>query len=268
MMLAKYWQVTKTSWENGFVYRLNFLMWRVRAGIWLLTVYFLWGGIFQRTDGFLSYDKAAMMTYILGTGVLATIVFSTRSIDVGTEIAEGDLSNYLLKPVNYFAYWFSRDLADKLLNILFVIGEIGLIIFFLRPPLIMPTASGLIAMFLLVSILALVLYFIFSFLVSAFTFWYPEHNGWPIRFFVFVLLEFLAGGLFPLDILPPVVFSLLRLLPPAYFMYYPLQVFLGRLSFWEGVGVVSGLIFWIFLLAIVLNLVWRRGIKVYEAYGR
>ena len=42
MTFSKYFGIAKVSWQNGFVYRLNFVMWRLRNVIQLLTVYFLW----------------------------------------------------------------------------------------------------------------------------------------------------------------------------------------------------------------------------------
>ena len=35
------------------------------------------------------------------------------------DVAQGELSNYLIKPMNYFKYWFTRDMSSKILNISF-----------------------------------------------------------------------------------------------------------------------------------------------------
>lgn len=266
--MRKYLQVFKTSWADGFVYRLNFIMWRVRSLVRLLAVFFLWLAILKSRSEIFGYDQSLLLTYILGTSVLSALVLGSRSQQIGSEIAQGDLSNYLLKPINYFLYWLSRDLADKLLNLFFVFIELALIIWLLKPPLVSLPNPSIIFTFIIISILAMLIYFFFSFLISSFTFWYPEYDGWPLRFFIFMIIEFLAGGLFPLDILPEFAFKIFRLLPPAYFLYYPMQIYLNRLSANELTAVISTMIFWFLALYLLARFVWRKGLKIYGAYGR
>lgn len=266
--MSKYFQVFKISWANGFVYRLNFIMWRVRSLFHLFTVYFLWIAIFGQRQQVFGYSQSVMLTYVLGTAVLRSFVLSSRSVTVGMEIANGNLSNYLIKPINYFANWLSRDLADKLLNIFFVTIEISLFILLFKPSVIPPASLAHLVLFLLATIIAMLMYFFFSFLVSSFTFWYPEHNGWPLRFIIFMVLEFLAGSLFPLDIFPQSVFNIFRLFPPAYFLFYPMQIYLGRLPTDQLGSVFLIMGFWLLILYKITQLVWKKGLKIYGAYGR
>lgn len=266
--LQKYLQVLKISWSNGFVYRLNFIMWRVRSVLQLLVVYFLWHAIFKEGGTLAGYDKQTMLTYVLGTAILRSFVLGSRSIDIGQEIASGDLNNFLLKPINYFANWLTRDLADKALNFIFVIIELTIFILVLKPPLLVQTRLFYIASFVVLSTFAMLIYFFLSFLISATTFWYPEHNGWPARFLSFVIIEFLSGGLFPLDIFPQTVFRVLRILPPAYFLFYPLQVYLGRINAQEVFSTATTMIIWLAVLVLIARFVWYRGLAIYGAYGR
>lgn len=264
----KYFQVAKTSWSGGFVYRLNFVMWRVRNVVQLIAIYFLWFAVMSRNSTAFNYTTAQMLTYILGTSLIRALVFGQRSIDAQNEIGSGDLNNYLVKPIGYFKYWFSRDIADKLLNILFSIGEIAILLIWLRPEIYLQTNPLMLAGFLLASLLAMVMYFYFSFLVSMTTFWIPEENGWPQRFLIFVVLEFFSGGLFPLDILPPAVYAVIGKLPSAYFLNAPLQIYLGRFSATEMASTLLMMVIWIAVLRITANWTFRKGLKIYGAYGR
>ena len=100
------------------------------------------------------------------------------------------------------------------------------------------------------------------------TFWIPEGNGWPQRFLIFVSLEFFAGGLFPLDILPEAIFKIAKNLPSAFFLNFPLQIYLGRLSVQEVFSTILIMFAWLFVLITVAKFIWHRGLKVYGAYGR
>lgn len=264
----KYSQIFKISWENGFVYRLNFVMWRVRSILRILMLYFLWSAVFSRSETVFGYEKSAMLTYILGTSILQALVLGSRSADVGGEISNGDVSNFLLKPVSYLRYWFVRDLADKLLNILFVVAELGLIFWILRPSLIFPQNGSTVLFFIIASLLAMFLFFYLSLLVSMTAFWYPEHGSWPPRFLFTVILEFIAGGIFPLDILPGLVFGLIKFLPTTYLLFFPLQIYLGRISGKEMFFGLIVMIAWTFILGKIVHFVWQKGLRRYEAYGR
>ncbi|MCH7951255.1 ABC-2 family transporter protein [Patescibacteria group bacterium] len=268
IFFKKYIQIAKTSWANGFVYRLNFVMWRIRNVIQLLTIYFLWFAVSSNQDKIFSYTQASILTYVLGSSIIRAMVLSSRSIDAQGEIASGDLSNHLVKPINYFIYWASRDMSDKLLNILFAIFEITLLIVVIRPPIQFQTNLALIALFAGSVVLAAILFFIFSFIISMTTFWYYEYNGWAQRYLSFVILEALAGGLFPLDILPPTFAKIAIVLPTAYFIYFPMQIYLGRINPTQIVVGYAVMLFWIVALYYFGQMLWKKGLKVYGAYGR
>ena len=132
--LKKYLTIFKISWQNGFVYRLNFIVWRTRSVVLLLTIYFFWFAVYQFNKQIVGYDEQMMLTYIIGTSIMHSLVLGSRSVDVSAEIGTGGLSNYLIKPINYFSYWLARDFADKILNLIFVAFELSLIFFILKPP--------------------------------------------------------------------------------------------------------------------------------------
>jgi len=266
--LRKYVSIAATSWQNGFVYRLNFIMWRVRNFIQLLTIYFLWSSVTSNQDQIFSYSQSAILTYILGSSIIRAFVMSSRSIDAQGEIASGDLNNYLVKPLNYFLNWVSRDIADKSLNVIFSVAEISIVILWLRPPFVFQTNPSTLLLFVVSILLATILYFMFSFIVSMTTFWYYENNGWAQRFLTFVLIESLAGSLFPLDILPQQIAKIFQLLPTAYFIYYPMQIYLGRLDPTQTITGFSITLFWIITLFFIGQTLWRRGLKIYGAFGR
>lgn len=265
--MRKYWQVFKTSWQESFVYRLNFIMRRVRSILLLLTVYFLWRAVFQNNQIIFGYDQAKILTYVLGTSILRAIVLSSRTAEVGEEISQGNLSLYLLRPISYLKYWFSRDLSEKALNILFSLGELTLLFFLLRPPFLLQTNPLLLLFFALSLLLALLLYFYLDFSLGLIVFWMPE-SVWAPRFLFIIILEFLAGGLFPLDILPSGVFNTLQILPFSYLLFFPLNIYLGKI---EIEGIMAGLtigVAWLIIMYEVGQLLWAKGLRLYSAEGR
>lgn len=265
-LFLKYAIVVRASWQEHLIYRVNFLLWRFRAILHLLVLYFLWSVIFSSQEELFGYTTSTILTYVLGTSLVRSFVLSSQSASVAGEILEGRLSNFLLRPFSYFGWWFAKDLADKILNILFVFLELGILIFFLRPPVFLQSNPFILLLSLLVTFLALLLYFYLSFLLSLIAFWVRE--VWAPRFLTMVILEFLSGGTFPLDILPAKIFAFLQVLPFTYLVFFPLKVYLGQLRLDEILRGMGILVVWLVIMYLAVGWVWQKGLRAYAAEGR
>jgi ABC-2 type transport system permease protein len=266
--MQKYLAVFQISFAQEFVYRMNFIMWRVRNILQIFLLFFLWDAIFADPQRVVfGYDRAKILTYVFGLLFLRSLVLSSRSVDVAGEIARGDLTNYLLKPINYFKYWFTRDLSSKALNLVFAFLEAGLIYVLLKPPFFLQTNFLLLALFFLSAFLAVVIYFLLLFVFSSLPFWFPE-QAWGSVFLLFIFTDFLGGGAFPLDILPASIQQVLYLTPFPYLLFMPLQIYLGKLSLLASFKAVALALVWAGILAFALQRLWNWGLKNYRAEGR
>lgn len=263
----KYWTVFKVSWSNGFVYRLNFLLWRFRSIILVLSIYYFWIAIFQNNATLFGYTKEKILSYVFLTLIIRSFVLGVRSIDVGGEISDGRLSNYLLKPINYLWYWFSRDWADKLLNLAFSIIEFSILFIILKPEIYFQTDAVLILNFLLATILGILIHFFLGSITSYTTFWTPG-NTWGLWFVYFVIQDLLGGVMFPLDILPKTVYQIVMLTPFPYLLYFPANLYLGKIGGTENLAGLIVCVFWVSILYFLTMKIWNRGIKTYQAEGR
>jgi ABC-2 type transport system permease protein len=267
--MNKYISVFKISFQQEFAYKLNFVMWRVRNVLQIFLVFFLWDAVFSDNNRVLfGYDKAKILTYVFGILIVRAFVLSSRTVDVVGEVARGDLSNYLVKPVNYFKYWLTRDFSSKALNLSFVAIETVVLFVLLRPPLFIQTNPFFLLAFATSIVLAILIFFTITFINGSVPFWYPE-AAWGVNFIVLgILVEFLSGGLFPLDVLPSSIQSILSFTPFPYLIFFPIQVYLGKM---ETVGIVKGLgvsAIWLVILWFSVKYIWGKGLKVYQSQGR
>ncbi len=264
--MKKYLQIIRATWAEYMIYRLNFVLWRVRQIMQILVVYFLWWAIFSQQKEIFGYSQAMILTYILLSSLVRTIILGTTTMEIGSLINHGDLSNYLIRPLDFFRYYLARDAADKLLNLIFALGEVTVLFWLLRPPVFWQTDPVKLLLVIGAVILGAVLYFYFSLLLSFLGFWTPD--VWAPRFLSFVMMEFLAGSLFPLDILPKSILGVVQNLPFAYFIYFPLKIYLGQLT---PQAIISGLtmgVLWTLTLGYLAKLVWQRGLRIYTAEGK
>lgn len=232
-------------------------------------LFFLWDAVFRDPEReIFGYDRAKILTYVFGILIVKSFVLATRARDVAGEIGRGDLTNYLLKPVNYFYYWLSRDLSSKVLNLGFAFGEMLVLYLLLRPPFFVQTNFLYLVGFGVAVALAILLFFVIVFMVNFVPFWFPE-LAWGAQFMVIVVLvDFLSGGFFPLDILPQNLQGALDYTPFPYLVFFPLQIYLGKISsgvMFKGMLIAAG---WLVILWWTMKKIWKKGLRVYGAYGR
>ena len=263
-MLRKYLTVFKLSWQNVLQYRLNFLMGRVRSIILLLTLYFLWTTVFRGSSEFFGFTREQIVTYVLVGNFFYSLIFAHSDNDIADAIASGKLSSFLVRPINYLFYWFVRRLASRLMYLLMTILETGVFILLVLPGLQFPTPHNFLLALVSV-ILAILLFTFLDFSAGMLSFWTLRAYG-P-RFALRMLMDFTSGRIFPLNILPQTIFTVLNILPFSFLIFFPLNLFQGRLGSLEIIYGFTMQIFWVASSFLLMRLLWQRGLRRYEAVG-
>ena len=267
--MNKYTSIFKTSLSQEFAYKLNFIMWRLRNVLQIVIFFSLWTAIFyfNNNNAVLGYSYEKIVAYSFMLIVVRSIVLSNRIIDISGHIANGDLTNYLLRPINYFKYWITRDLSSKFLNLSFSAIEITVLFLIIRPNLYIQTDPVRLLLFVVALCVAVFMYFNILMITNCVPFWTPELN-WGAMFLVNMFVEFLSGSTFPLDVFPEVVTKIIKLTPFPYLIYTPIKAYLGQDSLMVTArDLVFGLV-WSVVLYLIMKKVWNRGLKLYEGVGK
>lgn len=265
--MNKYLKIINTSWQNTFTYRFSLIMWQLEKIILFSGSYLFWLAAYGNNNIIAGYSKSTMLTYVVGVLILKDIILTSRTQQIAAEISTGELSKYLIKPIDYLKWMFTIDCGEKISNIFYLVIKLVLVFILFRPPFFIQTNILYLGLLLLTIVLAILIYFYLSLLISLTTFWYLEDNGWPQRFLFDMMMIFLTGGWFPLDILPKPFFNFLELLPTTYLRYFPLQIYLGRLSIDSIFKSAIIMIFWFFALQKLVNIIWKKGLKTFTAQG-
>jgi ABC-2 type transport system permease protein len=264
--MGKYAHVIAIGMQNTLVYRINFLF---RAGfglIPLLATILLWRAVYQGQEQIQGYTLAQMTTYYLVVSVVDMLTAVTDDDwQIAADIREGTISQFLLKPLNYLLYRLCLYFSGRVVYTAFALLPVGGFILWLQDYAVLPPDGAALGLFLVSIVLTGLLQFLISFTMAMLAFWVLE-----VSTFIFVLfaLEYLAGGhLFPLDLLPPVLAKLLAFTPFPYQLYFPVSIYLGRITgaeVWQGLIIQAS---WVALAAFLARFVWERGIRRYGAYG-
>jgi len=264
--MKKYFHLAKVTLQEYLVYRLNFLLWRFRRLVVILTLLFFWLAIYGTRNELLGYQRAQMLTYAIGVAFLRSVILASRTGDLVGQIRSGDLAKNLLRPWNIFKFYFTKDLVDKGLNLGFALVEISLVFYFLKLSFYSPQSVFNYFLFFLICLFSMFLYFLISFWLSLLSFWVDQ--PWAPRWlFGIIFLEFLSGGFFPLDVLPPAVVKVASFTPFPYLIYFPLKIWLEQVDSVQIIKVLLVSLFWVVLFWLIVKRTWDKGLKGYAAYG-
>lgn len=265
--MGKYLHVMRVGFQNTMVYRMNFLLRAAFGLIPLLATIYLWGAVYRGHGADVGgYSLPAMISYYLIVTIVDTLTAVTDDDwQIAADIKDGNISQFLLKPINYTIYRMSLFFSGKLIFAAMSLLPIGLFIFCERRYLVPPAGGAAMGWFVLSLVLTGLLQFFMSYTMALLAFWVLEVSTIIFMLFAF---EYIAGGhLFPINILPPALEHILNLTPFPYLLYFPVSVYLGTI---KGAALTTGLATqagWLIFFAVLSQFVWARGIRKYSAVG-
>ena len=265
--MSKYWHVINIGIQNTLVYRVNFLF-RVTFGLVpLFAVISLWRTVYRdQANAISGYTLSQMISYYL----ILTIVDALTAVNeddwqIAGDIKDGNISQFLLKPIDYLSYRLCLFGAGRLIYTAVAALPVAIFIWAHRQYFVLPADTFTFGCFVLSLVLTGLLQFLFSYTLALMAFWLLEVS--TLIFIVFAF-EYVAGGhLFPLDILPPVVLKALFFTPFPYQLYFPVSIYVGKTA---GNQLYTGLFIqalWVVATYVVARFVWSRGVRKYSAVG-
>ena len=265
--LDKYRHAFLIGLQSNLVYRWNFAFRGFFSLFHLTAVFILWGAAYMGQSELGGFTLNQTLTYFVTLLVLQFFISAfNEDYQISEDIRMGLINQFLLKPINYFAYRFSIFVAARLVS-----GGLVLIPLLVAMPVLYSTLAfpdepwrwgvGLAAMGL-----SALIQFSIAYCFGLLTFWFLEIQGFVI---LSMAIESLFGGqLFPLDLLPAWAYSIAKFLPFYYQMYFPAAIFTGRLTDPAAIG--QGFViqlFWVAALFGLNQLLWVRGLRRHTAVG-
>ncbi len=264
--MKKYLHVLNIGIQNQLVYRVNFLFRACFSLLPLIATISLWRTVYAGKEGSVGgYTLAQMISYYL----VVTLVDMFTAVNeddwqIAADIREGNISQFLLKPIDYLKYRLCLFLAGRAIYTAIALVPVAIFIFFQREYFVAPDWNTF-GWFALSIVMTALLQFFTSYAMALLAFWVLE-----VSTFIFILFafEYIAGGhLFPLDILPPAIMKVLSFTPFPYQLYFPVSIYVGKSS---GHALYQGLtvqFLWVVAAYLFARFMWARGIRKYSAVG-
>ena len=266
--MKKYWHVIGIGIQNNLTYRFNYLTRTLFSFIPLFAMLALWRKIYSGSGGAAhsGWTEAEMIFYYLLVAVVdVTTAVNEDDWQIAADIREGNISQFLLKPVDYLWYRLCLFFSARVTFVMMAFVPLAVFIFCFRSYVVLPASGTALLVFPVSLVLTALLQFFISYSMAMLAFWLLE-----ISTFIFILFafEYLASGhMFPLNLLSPPLFHALLFTPFPYQMYFPIGIYMGKIS---GADLWTGLLaqfLWVLLAYAFARFMWRRGVKRYSAFG-
>ncbi|OWO84340.1 ABC transporter permease [Photorhabdus luminescens] len=249
------------SFSQAIIYRAQSMVWMI-GGVMPIAVMLVWLSLVKggAIGGYTSSDFAVYFLAIYLVRQLTTI-WVMQCLD--SDIRRGELSMLLLRPVPPL-YCYIADHVGQMI----VRGPIILVVFIsgivLSGNLQRLDICNFLA-FLPSLILAWIIIFHLYYCLGLLAFWI--NNAMAFDPLLWALYTILGGSLIPLDLYPPGIAGLLKVLPFASALDSPVQIILGKLDHNELLIGFLIQLFWVIALMLIRALLWSIGLKRYTASG-
>ncbi len=264
--LTKYGHVFLVGLQSNLVYRWNFLIRGFFSLTRLAVVFILWGAAYAGVTQIGGYSVGQTFTYFT---VLIALQFMIGAFNedyqIGEEIRNGLINQFLLKPINYYFYRFTVFLAARAVSGVLVFVPLLVIFPLIRAHLVFPGDPWRLLAAVPALILGALIQFTLAFCFGLLAFWFLEIQGFVILSFAAEVV--LSGQIFPLDLLPPALFRAAQYFPFYYMMYFPAATITGRLDAAAAAHGLAVAAAWVALLGITARSIWLAGLRKHTAVG-
>jgi len=263
--MIKYWAVLKINFLSAFAKKGDFIGQVLINFIQISSFILIWKYSFNnRTfQGYTLQDTIVYYVFVL----FITYATLTTTVDyLSKSIKNGSLSEWLIKPRAILFTEIARSLGEmffRMIQLLPIYLIIAIITTIIAQTAIFSFQSVLFA--LIFALIGLFINILLEYCLSLLAFWMDE--VWSLKHFKDIFADLFGGKRIPLAFFPPVALSVLNILPLRFIFSVPLEYLLQKKSTANLSFDLTLAFIWLITLLIIANILFKKGIRKYAAFG-
>jgi len=263
--MRKNWALLKCFLSEQIEYRVRLFLWGIIELVAAASGIFLWLAVYRDQAEVSGYNANQMVFYYALIPLIGSITYTYVASRLSKEIKNGTISLKLLKPHDLTGENFIRVVSIKAIQLLFkapvFVGLIILLAFLFGLDL----KASQIILALSFSLFAFLLHFFLDLCLSLAAFWF--HDIWAFDHLRWVAIMIFGGVIFPLDLVPEAYRAIFNFLPFRFIYFLPIKIAQGRIDFSQILYQWMQLMVWLLFFFYLSKILWRKGLRKYEAYG-
>jgi ABC-2 type transport system permease protein len=249
-------------------YRASFLFSLLLHPLVMLLTMLMFKGIYSHhgLESLLGYSLGQMVWYFGASHFFYYLVWNMVDKDISDRVLHGRMDEHLVRPQSMLVWEFAQLVSQKLLSLVFEfipVFAIYLLIWF--PDFL--SLRGL-SQYLLLTALAMVQFFLISFLLGVLAFRWNDVSA--VNVLKFAIINVFAGVSLPIVFFPEPMQALILSLPFHYLFHTPVSHLLGTadVSRWDSfLLTATHQSAWILLLLLLTQLVYAQTIRHFRSAG-
>ncbi|MBA3946012.1 MAG: ABC-2 family transporter protein [Herpetosiphonaceae bacterium] len=262
-LLRAYRGLFRANVAIAFTYRAQAVIWML-SFVFPLVMLAVWLAVVDQAGPVGGYNRGDFISYYLVGAVLYRFVLMGLTYHWDHEIRTGELSVRLLKPLDPFHYYLSEQLGWKVLDLLILV-PLALVAALLIPGVHYALSPARLLAFVFSVVLGMTINVCISSAFGMIAFWTTQSRN------LFELWsgigQFLSGFIAPLPLFPLFMQRVAAVLPFRNSVGLPVDILMGRVG-WAatGQGLLVGAL-WALGACMIYRVLWRLGLRRYEAVG-
>ena len=176
--LNKYRAVFSVGLQSNLVYRVNFAIRGFFSFFHLIVVFILWTAAYTGSPVIGGFNFAQTFTYFVALIVVQFMIGAfNEDYQISEDIRNGLINQFLLKPVNYFAYRFSIYLSARLVTGLLILLPVIVTYPLLKDYLVVPPELWRLTLGLPALAMSALIQFGIAYCFGLMSFWFLEIQG-------------------------------------------------------------------------------------------
>ncbi|HZB67580.1 MAG TPA: ABC-2 family transporter protein [Ornithinibacter sp.] len=259
--LAAYAGLVRSSAQVAVTYRGRMVLW-VLSGFFPLLLMAVWLTVVAESGPPAGWTTADFLAYYAAAALVWHLSGQHIVWEWDQDMRAGDLSTKLLRPIHPVFQYAAGDLGHRLVLLTGLLPAFAVAVALL-PGLDYDLTPARVVLVVAAVVLAYVLSIVMASAVALAGFWTTQTtNLWMLWW---GLGSFASGWVAPLELMPEWLRNLAVVLPFRYTLGFPVELMSGRLDGPEvAVGFLVGAV-WTAGFALFYVVVWRRGIRRFQA---
>lgn len=254
----------RTSVAVQLQYRASLVIWLIGLVLEPVVYLVVWSTVARANGGDVGgYGSRDFAAYFISTMIVNHLTFTWIMWEYEYRIRTGTLSAQLLRPIHPIHADIADNIAYKLLTLTVILPVTLLLGIAFQPAYNLEVWS--VAAFAGSVVLAFLLRFMVGWVLALAAFW-TTRNG-AINQIYYTAMLFLSGQLVPVGLLPEQVQAVTWVLPFRWMVAFPVELLIGRVQPMDALIGAGMQIVWLVLIVLLLQALWRAGVRRFSAVG-
>lgn len=181
--------------------------------------------------------------------------------EITDSIKNGNVAYEIVRPYNLYYWWFVSVVTKRVSNGILKFLPVMILAFILPEPYNLPFPHSFSSFILFVITFILGIFLVSSLNLLIYTIGFYTYNATGIGSILTTIMDFLAGSLVPVVMLPAIIQKSSYYLPFRFISDLPFRIYSGNIGTIEGSYSIVIQIIWIIILVFIGNIIVKKSLR-------